>query len=186
MAEKLLISFVFTLLISGSKVSGQEVQLPVNKESKMIEYTELVTVDSPLTQNILYSKAKDWFAKAFISSENVIQKDDKEAGIIIGKGIIPVTGGIYLTDSKIDFTLKVQVKDGRYKYWISNFNHKSYKDGYSGGALENEKPACGNFNMVKKGWIEVKEIADQNAKKIVKSLKDALSMKSTEPEKDNW
>lgn len=186
MTKKIFFSFIPVLLILSVRLTGQDVQLPVNKESKLIEYTELVTVESSLTQKILYSKAKDWFDKAFKSSDNVIQKDDKEEGIIIGKGIIPVKGGMYLTDGKIDFTLKVQVKDGRYKYWISNFSHKSYKEGYSGGALENEKPACGNFNMVKKGWTEVKEIADQNAKKIIKSLKDALSMKSAESEKDNW
>jgi len=164
----------------------QNVQLPINKETNLIEYTELVTVDSTMTQDELYTKAREWMALNFKSANSVIQMDDKNAGIIIGKGNIPVTGGKYLADGKIDFTLKIQVKNGRFKYWFTDFVHASYKEGYSGGHLENDKPACGNFFMLKKGWTQVKEITDTDVKSMIISIKSALGKKLSGDAKDTW
>jgi len=188
--KKTSISICFAILIGISNFvysqEAQDIQLPTNKETNLIEFTELVTVDSSLTQNDLYTRAREWFALNFKSANNVIQMDDKNAGIIIGKGNMSVTGGKYLADGKIDFTLKIQVKDGRFKYWFTDFVHSSYKAGYSGGHLENEKPICGNLFMLKKGWIQVKEIADTEVKSMTASIKAALGKKLSANDKTDW
>lgn len=165
---------------------GQEIVLPLNSETNLIEYTELVQVDSTTTQKELYSRAKEWVAIAFKSAKDVIQMDDSENGIMILKGIIPISGGMYLADGKVDFTMKIQLKNGRYKYWITNFNHSSYKSGYSGGALENTKPACGSMFMMKKGWNQVKERTDEYAHAIAQNLKNFMAKQSIDKKEESW
>jgi len=185
---KILPKLLFTIILESMCLSiiAQDSGLPRNPETNMIEYSEVIQVDSTLSQSDLYLRAKGWFAKTFSSANAVIQMDDKEGGIIIGKSIIPINGGTYLADGKVDFTIKVQVKKGRYKYWFNNFSHSSYKSGYSGGVLESPKPACGGFFMVKKGWEQVKGTTEKNVKLMVISLGNVMNKKSADVEEENW
>lgn len=180
-----LLCFVLFLFVPFTGM-GQEIVLPLNSETNLIEYSELVQIDSTTTQKALYSRAKEWVAIAFKSAKDVIQMDDSENGIMILKGIIPISGGMYLADGKVDFTMKIQLKNGRYKYWITNFSHSSYKPGYSGGALENTKPACGSMSMMKKGWNQVKESTDKYAQNIVQNLKSFMTKQSIDKKVENW
>lgn len=103
--------------------------LPINKETGKIIYTEVVSVDSSLNRGKLYNNAKEWFTKIYKSSKEVIQLDDKEKGIIIGKGIIPVYYqylGTSTQDGYINYTISVIVKDGRFKYEITDFYHEPH------------------------------------------------------------
>jgi hypothetical protein len=163
---------------------SQHIVLSRNPETNIIEYTELVKVDSAITKDQLFSKAKEWIAISFKSANDVIQMDDKVNGIIIAKGNIPVNGGLYLDNSRIDFTLKIQVKDGRYKYWFNNFIHNSYEESYSGGPLENEKPECGNIVIPKNKWNALKIKFDNDIKLIILSLHQFISGK--QKNEDNW
>jgi hypothetical protein len=173
---------ILVLFVSISiKIVAQEVVLPHNQETGLIEFTGLVKVDSSLTQQILYTKAKEWFANSFKSAKDVIQMDDKVAGIIVGKGNFSESK----TCGIVNFTMKVQVKDGRYKYWVSNFKHEEHTRGWSGGNLENEKPDCGYYFMAKKVWLKFIPFAvDQHVNYMIQSLKVALSKGSIE--KDKW
>ena len=78
----------------------------------------------------LYSLSKLFVVQAFKDSKEVIQLEDKENGVIIGKGNFShqfsnprfncnrETGkGI------VEFTLKIQVKDGKIKVTMTDFNH---------------------------------------------------------------
>ncbi len=172
---------VFTLIMFGSFALEGQKTLPLNPDTKLIEYSELVLVDSTLNQSELYLKSKIWFAESFKSANDVIQLDDKDAGIIIGKGSFSIRGG------SVSFTLKIQLKDSRYKYWISNFSHESSVRGYSGGSLDNEKPACGFLYMAKREWIEnIPELTDQNIKLVIQDLKESLSSSASKMGEDNW
>lgn len=178
----LFLHFIILFLFASinNKIVAQEVVLPHNQETGLIEFTGLVKVDSSLTQQVLYAKAREWFANSFKSAKDVIQMDDKVAGIIVGKGNFSErkSGGI------IHFTLKVQVKDGRYKYWFSNFIHEEPIRGYSGGSLENEKPDCGYMLMFKRVWKEYIPIAvNLHVNSMIQSLKDGLSKGSIEMDK---
>jgi len=61
----------------------------------------------------LYSSAREWFAKEFISESNPLLMDDRVSGKIIAKG------SIQISESNVvwypNFTVKVSFKDGRYK-----------------------------------------------------------------------
>ena len=74
------------------------------------------------TADQLYSAAKEWFAIAFNSANDVIQLADPVGKKIIGKGIKKVDFRVKGASSyfNVNFTLIVQFKDGRYKYDIQS------------------------------------------------------------------
>ena len=86
------------------------------------EYTEVVEMPGK-TAGQLYSIAREWFAKSFISENNPLLMDDLISGKIIAKGSIHISesyvagyGNVPVTvDWYPNFTIKVSFKDGRYK-----------------------------------------------------------------------
>lgn len=106
-----------------------------------IIYTGIVQVDSA-KKDELFNRAKAWFVTQYKSANDVIQMEDKEAGILMGKGLFvelynfgflvgPVSVNVY-------HTVKVYVKDGKYKYEITDLNGKYYErpSKYSSGGLQ--------------------------------------------------
>jgi len=180
------LTFFAIILMNIIVVNGQE--LPVDKETGKVIFTEIVELsDNSVPKDILYNRAKEWFVKAFKSSNDVIQLDDKESGKIIGKGNFSISKSMWLTDSQVDFTITIMVKDGRYKYIVSDFFHVStYNEKmYSGGSLDDEKPDCGTFNMAKKGWKQVKEQTKSTVDNLIADLKTFMENGSVGND-DNW
>lgn len=71
-----------------------------------------VIIAEGLRKETLYVNSRETLVGIFKSSKDAIQFDDKETGIVIAKGFVPVPSGF----GKMWFTLKIQCKDGRYKY----------------------------------------------------------------------
>jgi len=166
--KKIFYLFVIFALFVMTNIQAQ-------KTSDFI-YEEVVTLDSSFTQSLLFVNANEWVAQSFKSANDVIQMADKDAGIIIAKGFfsIPTT---MICEGNVYFTVKIQAKDGKYKYTFSDYSHEASitSKGGTGGSLENEKPDCGNLIMIKKGWLRVKENADNTTKEMILSLKESLS-----------
>ena len=105
---------------------GNLLQLPLIDGK--ITYTGVVQIDS-ISSAELYKRSKRWFFDTYNSGKDVIQLDDKENGEIIGKGYFETywqssfLGGMNIN---VYQTIKVQVKDGRYKYEITDFKVKYF------------------------------------------------------------
>src|SRR5688572_14501025 len=80
--------FPLLLMFVCLDVKAQEAILPLDPATKLISYSEVVMVSDSASKNELFSKAKSCFAYLFKSSNSVIQNEDKEAGVIIGKRAI--------------------------------------------------------------------------------------------------
>ena len=87
-------------------------------ENGTVTYSGVVNCDS-MTKEALYLKAKRWFIKTYNSGKDVIQLDDKENGEITGKGNFQID--YYARAPYISHTVSIYVKDGKYKYIISQF-----------------------------------------------------------------
>jgi len=91
-------------------------------------FSEVVKLDS--TKKIeLYSRAREWFVKTYNSADDVLQMDDKESGKLLGKAFNDITfesimGSMFTT--RMFYTVKIYIKDGRYKYEITDIYYKSY------------------------------------------------------------
>ncbi len=94
-----------------------------------IMYTGVVSVDSASKKDDLFQRTKLWFVENYTSANDVIQMEDKENGIIVGKGYFEEMWQVTFYASmkvKVYHTIKMYVKDGRYRYEITDFNVKYY------------------------------------------------------------
>lgn len=112
-------------------------------------YTDVVEVDSTLSKADLYEKAKNWFKKSHRPLDYSIQVSDAERGVIIGKARTKVyhraLGDDY-PSGYINYTFSIHVKDGKYKYEITDFHHTGSGNIPSYGACE------AMINTTQKTW----------------------------------
>lgn len=177
------------------------------------EYSEVVEVPGKNADQ-LYSSAREWFAETFNSANNVLQMDDPVAGKLIGKGSTTVVetlgSGLAVIHPiyNIDFTIKVFVKDGKYKASIEDIkanyiksnpsdfdlsitysdlckNREYYENGSNVDWLKNNHPeikshykAVANANKMSSNLLNDIEVKMDG---VIKSLK--LSMNKSE---DDW
>ena len=119
---------LFTILIFSVffiNAQAQKFQIPVNQDS-LIYYSGVVKLDTSISSKVLYGLAKAWFADTFNSAKSVIESDDELNGVIIGKGYTQITVAANLSLSGLIgqncyFTVKVEVKDNRFRYSFYNF-----------------------------------------------------------------
>ena len=160
-----------------------------------LTYTEIMQADG-ISKMELYTRAKLWFANAYNSANDVLQMDNKEGGQIIGKAIMQykptVFSGSAATKGNIKYTIKIFVKEGRYKYEITDFIHDPNGNRYGKWSMSlittNEecyspKPMAKNWSD--KVWRDIKNQIENNMNPLIVSLKQGM-IKQVETETDDW
>lgn len=92
-----------------------------------LTFEKVIETDS-VGKTMIFATINDWFATTYNSANDVIQMADKDAGIIIGNGSMSFSyGGIFYLcyEGYIKYTIKVYIKENRYKIVLTNFNHSS-------------------------------------------------------------
>lgn len=95
------------------------------QEAKNLSFTQVIKVENKSKSDI-YSGLRAWVAKYYRSAQSVIQMDDRESGVIIVKALFPYNFGkmMYAAyEGKVDYTLKLQARDGRFRAEMDNFIH---------------------------------------------------------------
>ena len=80
----ILLFFIAHLSIRAQESSIDVSSLPLDETGK-VNYTEVIAVDS-LSADNLFLNSKQFFVDVFKSAKSVIQIEDKESKVIIGKG----------------------------------------------------------------------------------------------------
>ena len=181
---------LLTVLTTLSLSFGQTENSPVPIVDNKVNYTETVTVDSSSKKDVLFGKAKLWFANSFKSSNDVIQLDDKDNGIVLGKGIIIKNEmtGLQSVKKTWRFTVKIQVKDGKYKAEIYDIDYTFEMPGNNIGAGPSNVNLDEYFNNQKiyKKDGTLKSNAEKFANETNENFKSLLaSIKKTMTEKLN-
>jgi hypothetical protein len=119
------VGLVLALLVVVVLVGCMPTLIPANETSvqKIIELPGI-------TKDVIYDKSRLWFAKTFRSSKAVIDYENKEAGVIIGKGIVYYAvkneGSLLFPNMMVDipvrFTMKEDIRDGRVRVTFDNLN----------------------------------------------------------------
>ena len=179
----LLAVMALSTVVFAQKNKVQLPELPMDEETGLISYSEVVTVDGASAPD-LYDRAFDWGKNYYKNFGEKLRKEDKEGGRLEIFGRFT----IYAHDNKgnvttskiglIQYTLGIDLKDGRYRYTISEFNQKS------GSYL-----AC-------ETWLDPEDVnMSNNAYKLMdidsemqSLLKDFKQAMSTAPaaKKDDW
>jgi len=188
---KALLTGVLVVLCSISYGQFTVDSLPVNKETGLVDFTEVINVDSVPAKK-LYSNAKIFIAKAFVSGKHVTQLNDDESSTIVGHGKVELTAnnGIFKQPGGwFDFTITIRCKDGRYKYSITDFRHEGYPAvGYKWtaadqGPIENIKPQDKQFPP--KQWLDYKRQAYIAILPLIADLKKFMNATALDT-KDNF
>lgn len=172
--------FLFTIpQISYSQVKGYEIS------GNSIQFDGVIKTDTTMDAKKLYSMAIEWFATSFNNSKAVLQMQDKEAGIIVGKSVFSIEskGNVLMSSTyhNVDYTIKLYFKDGRFKYELSDFTNEGYgiiKDG------EITKAPWGAKKIATKQYTGLQQGCNNNALAIVTSLKNFFAQ--TTHKSDNW
>lgn len=152
--------------------------------SQELKYEGVVKVDSTVTKDELYNRARSWYAETYKSEKDVMSITDKELGEISGNGAIRYDPQSFYFAANcargwIMYKINIYVKQGRYKYNFHSFVHEGTRCPGGGGLVNygiltaDEKPRSG----ANKGWREVKELVNSRMENLIKTLSDAMNKK---------
>ncbi len=120
--KRILLGILFMTL--ATYTAAQVPDVPRDSITGKIIYTDVVRVDSANADQ-LYTNAKVWVVESFKSAKEVVQMDDKAAHIIICKGTsrhyIKGVFGEAMEAGWLNFKIRIDCKDARYKYIITDF-----------------------------------------------------------------
>lgn len=160
--------------------------LPLDPQTQLITYQGVVEMPT-VSQADLYARALAWVAATYPAADKVLEQQDPQAGQLLIKGRRPVvTRALYegvLRSSYagvVRHTLTIYVKDGRYKYVLTDLTHDALGTPalHSGGPLEQEKANLYGYAGLgsKKAWDELKTDATRDARHLTESLRAAMTL----------
>lgn len=123
------INVLFCLFAAGicfSQTSVPALNLPVDPESKMIQYRETVTQEG--IKDVLYDRGAEWIRSYYLNPGSVTKIQDKVNGKIEGTGRLR----LYFFDSNntrsdaglVYYDFRLDFKDNKYRYTLTNFSLK--------------------------------------------------------------
>jgi hypothetical protein len=159
---------LFSLVICSLSFSQN---LPVDSLTKKVTFSEAVVVQGA-TKDVLYTRAKN----LNMIRENV-KADNKAEGTYSYKGQIKVTYpapqvGMNHT-GQVSYVVTMFVKDGKYKYTITDFIHTSDKG--NGGKLDGKLPECNKYVLTLAGWTTIKKQTKESMDRLILSIKGNMN-----------
>lgn len=159
--------FAFLIFIPALSIAQQQIPL---KEGKA--FYELIDSMPNVTKADLYNKSKVWFVNTFNSAKSVIQMDDKDAGVIMGKGLTGFDAGNIMTGpikQYINYTINIKLKDNKYRMQIYDIY---VSDGMATAYTTEQLLKYPKMNKKKIERI------DNNVQDLIAGFKAAISKKS--------
>ncbi|MGM0429758.1 MAG: DUF4468 domain-containing protein [Pseudomonadota bacterium] len=153
------------LLLSGCAATGSNTPL--------VEYQEVMEFDSEIDKSTLFNRTRLWLAESFVDSKEVIELEDKEAGLLVGNGgmeytypLVPAMPG--------RFSLRIDIKDGKLRTTYNNF--KIYHSG--------SQFSSGGWSAVREGTPNgYPEQSIKTAKRLNADLKEFVQQAGAD---NNW
>jgi hypothetical protein len=155
--------------------------LPIDPETKKITYKDVITQEG--NPGYLYDKAIQWFNYYYLSPASVFSVQDRVNGKVEGIGRLKIFNGDAKTGSKLEgnivlYTIKIEFKENRFRYTITDFSLKMASRYPIEKWLNKEDPAY-NSN-----WDSYLYQVDTTMQRLVSTLKE--KMKPTVVKKDEW
>ena len=176
---KLLLAILFLFPIYFfAQGQSTEIVLPRDSNTQQITYTGVVMVDS-VSADDLFSRAKFFVADYFVSQKAVTDLTDEHTKTILIKPLLKMDLNGFSAAGYSGYThydLKIENKDGRYRYTISNFIYYAH----TGGAL-NPKILTYNLseeqpkNITKAAWEQLHQRLAIQMDQLVDFLKQYMS-----------
>jgi len=155
--------------------------VPLDEKTKLITYQEVVEVAG--TKRELFNRAIDWVNHYYTNPVSVTKVRDFETGVIKGNHQFRITfnddEGFDKNAGTIIYSFIIELKDGRYRYTVTDFVLKKASRFPVENWLEKSDPS---YNPQ---WDYYIQQVDDFAKELVTSLKEKMFPGIQETE-DNW
>lgn len=160
--------------------------LPLDPQTQRLTYQGVVPVPDGASAAALFTRATAWVARAYPLQNVVVEKQDAAAGLLVLRGARLVAlrqayegvpRGTYA--GVVRHRLSVYVKDGRYKYVLTDLEHDAQGAPHlrSGGPLEQDRANLFGYAGLGSGqpWQELRTDALRDARQLLDSLQVALT-----------
>jgi hypothetical protein len=179
------ILFTILSLMIASMVVCQAQTLPVDSKTGKITYLEVVDA-AGLTAKDLFKVAKDWgTSKGF-----TIKKEDEATGELVFEGSNKsdfANPKGKPENATVNFSLFVFLKEGKYRYILTDFVHTATNPKAGGGKLESPTPVCGAAGMTSATWVSIKKKTQSSAEALIADLKRVIKETQNDPtKKSDW
>jgi hypothetical protein len=162
------------IILFAFKSFSQSPAFPIDNDTKKITYTEVVELGKGVKKAVIQTRAKNWVAK-----KEFLAKTKQAEGTYSFKGKYTLHYPSATTGKNergaVEFICTLYLKDGRYKYVLSNFKHVGESGRGSGGALEGEAPECGKFVLPMGSWTKIKNEVYALTPGLVTEMKQVLA-----------
>lgn len=181
--KKKVLSIVFIAMLS-CQLFAQE--LPINTSTGKVTFMEVLDAKN-MKADELYKVLSEWaIAQGF-----KVDKKDEAAYEATFSGSYPLeyssTKPGRNDKGKVNFTLSIFAKDGKYRYIVTDFVHEGLEGAAAGGKLENVQPDCGKAGMVPGNWVAIKNKTKAQMEYWVKEMKKAEIHVQNDPAKNkDW
>jgi hypothetical protein len=170
-----------TMAVSVNLKSNGQINMPVDNDTKKITYKDVVTQEG--TPKILYQRAVSWISSFYSNPSEVVKVRDTINSAIELKHRIKVWNydkkGNKTTEADlVEYNMKIEFKEGRYRYTITDFNVKRVSKYPLERWMDKSDPdysaSCDSY---------LKQIDDE-IQNVLKNLKEGMKPKVIK--NDNW
>lgn len=151
-------------------------------------FTKVVKIDS-VSKDDLFDRAQIWFANAFNDANEVVQVENREKGVIIGKGSAEYFGKDKYYNGWIKYNIEIRIKDGRYKIDMNNIHHDGYNmdiGSITGKNYPNFKAPGSTKRFRQREWDNLKSVSTVLFRNFVFSSFRELSQSIEEDGGEDW
>ena len=170
-----------------------KMDLPVDEETGLITFVYVFKAEDS-SKDGLYFKALDWFTEKYNAVDQVLWINDKENGEFIGKpftDIMILEAGMGEME-KMYYTIKIYLKDSRYKCVITDIQYQSYPSEFDPYPERfAAEPIIIDELYKKKGKVrstnlQYKEKTISSIRSLVMDLQQAINSISVTANSDDW
>lgn len=154
---KKLLLLLAVVLFTGPAFAQKD-SLAIDEHNKYIYYQVVPQPD--ISTDTLYNRALYFFTSAYPKSKLKLTTEDRGKGTLLGTGSFLVSKKSLITsheDGSIAFTMHIEVKDGKYRYWMTDFVFNPYQR----NRYNSYEPVPGIYIPLEeaKGKIEKKDLS---------------------------
>ncbi|MCX7696449.1 MAG: DUF4468 domain-containing protein [Bacteroidales bacterium] len=160
---------------------GLYAQLPIDSITQKITYKEVVQVEG--SKDSLYNRAIAWIHSYFKNPQGVTKVRDPQNGLIIGDHRIRMVdtqkdGSKINSNTVVEYTFKIELKDGKYRYTFTDFEMKATSKFPLERWLNKADPSYSPL------WETYIPQVDEHIREVIQSLKKGMQPKKKV--KDEW
>lgn len=106
-------------MVTAQVFAQYETNAPIDQKTGFVTYSRIVPVENVSAAD-LYSRAQSWFATFYASAHDVLQQQDAERALLVGRSFFEIVNN----GGRMFYTVTVRCKDGRAKIDISHLQHE--------------------------------------------------------------